>query len=235
VCAGLWLAFAAAAPARADPPRDEARRIAARALFDEGLEYADAGRWHEAADRFRRAYHAKATSEIGYNLAQAYVRLGYLATAAELLRRAADDPEASPAVREAARARLAQIAPRLGRLKVTLDPPAQGYAYLDGRLLEPGRLGVELPVDPGPHLLQARWRDGPDLSRKISIPEGTGSAVTLANPSPPPVAENGSLLHNGWFWLAIAGLAAGAAVAISLPHFRNSRPPPPTAAWHIDP
>jgi tetratricopeptide (TPR) repeat protein len=207
----------------------------ARALFNEGLEYSDAGRWHEAADRFRRAYEAKATSEIGYNLAQAYIRLGYLATAAVLLQRAAEDPDASPAVREAARVRLAQVSPRLGRLTVTLDPRAGGYAYLDGRPLEPARLGVELPVDPGPHLLQARWQNGPDLSRRITVPEGAGSAVNLAAPSPAPVARKPSLLRNGWFWVAVAGLAGATAVAVSLPAFRNPQRPAPAAAWHIDP
>jgi len=238
VCAGLWAALAATAGvARAKTDNtDEGRRATARTLFNEGLEYSDAGRWHEAADRFRRAYEAKPTSEIGYNLAQAYVRLGYLATAAELWRRAAEDPDATSAVREAARARLAQVSPRLGRLNVQLDPRAGGFAYLDGRLIEPARLGSWLPVDPGPHLLQARWRDGADLSRRITVPEGAESAVTLAPPPPPPVAEKrSSILRSGWFWVAIAGLAAGTAVALSVPHFRNPQPPPPTAAWHVDP
>jgi hypothetical protein len=231
----LALMAAGVGPARAEGASDEQQRVTARALFNEGLEYADAGRWHEAADRFRRAYQAKPTSEIGYNLAQAYIRLGYLATAAELLRRAAVDPEASLAVREAAQARLAQVAPRLGRLAVHLDPSAGGFAYLDGRLLDPVRLGTPMPVDPGPHLLQARWRDGPDLSRRISVPEGTESAVTLAPPVPPPRQKSTSVFRRGWFWLAVAGVAAGTAVVLTIPHLGGKSPGADTTAWHVDP
>jgi tetratricopeptide (TPR) repeat protein len=221
--------------AHAEDVPHEQQRAMARTLFNEGLEYSDAGRWYEAADRFRRAYQAKPTSEIGYNLAQAYARLGYLASAAELWRRAAEDPEALPAVREAARARLAQVSPRLGRLQVQLDPQAGGLAYLDGRLLEPARLGVWLPVDPGPHLLQARWQGGTDLSRRISVPEGAESAVTLAPQDAPVANKRPSILRSGWFWVAVAGLAAGTALALSLPNLRNPQRPPPTAAWHVDP
>ena len=237
VCAGLWLvlATAMAGTAHAGSGADEQRRETARTLFNEGLEYSDAGRWHEAADRFRRAYQAKATPEIGYNLAQAYIRLGYLATAAELLRRAAADPEASVAVREAAQLRLAQVAPRLGRLSVHLDPPAGGFAYLDGRLLEPARLGVLLPVDPGPHLVQARWRDGPDLSRRISVAEGTDSQITLAPPVQPPAGKPTSVFRRGWFWMAVAGVAAGTAVVLTIPHLKGNQTPGATTAWHVDP
>jgi hypothetical protein len=238
VCAGLWLALATAAAgtAHAGPDPDEQRRETARTLFNEGLEYSDAGRWHEAADRFRRAYQAKATSEIGYNLAQAYSRLGYLATAAELLRRAAADPEAPIAVREAAQLRLAQVAPRLGRLTVHLDPQAGGFAYLDGRLLEPARLGVLLPVDPGPHLLQARWRGGPDLSRRISVAEGSDSQVTLALAPVQPVAgKPTSVFRRGWFWMAVAGVAAGTAVVLTIPHLKGNETPAASSAWHVDP
>jgi tetratricopeptide (TPR) repeat protein len=223
-----------AGTARADSPADDRRREVARTLFNEGLEYSDAGRWHEAAERFRRAYQAKPTPEIGYNLAQAYVRLGYLATAAELLRRAEVDPDAPPAVREAARARLAQVSPRLGRLAIHLDPPAGGHAYLDGRVLEPARLGVAMPVDPGPHLLQARWKSGAELARRISVAEGTESTVVLAPAGTAPEKPI-SLFRRGWFWVAVAGIAAGTAVALTVPHLGNNQMGTATTAWHVDP
>src|SRR6476659_4656068 len=71
VCAGLLaalIAFPARARGQAEP--DGARQATARTLFQEGLEYSDAGRWQEAVDRFGRAYRMKPTAEIAYNLAQ---------------------------------------------------------------------------------------------------------------------------------------------------------------------
>src|SRR5580765_2925188 len=108
VCAGLLAGLITVTPAMArGEPDVDVRQATARTLFEEGLEYSDAGRWQEAADRFGRAYQAKPTAEIAYNLAQAYVRLGYLSRASEMFRRAAADPQGSAEVREAARARLA--------------------------------------------------------------------------------------------------------------------------------
>jgi hypothetical protein len=222
-------------------PLDADRRATARALFDQGLEYADAGRWQEAADRFRRAYEAKATAEIAYNLATAYVRLGYLAAAAGLLRRVVDDDEAPPAVRDAARVRLAQVSPRLGRLTVRLAPAPGAYAYLDGRLLAPSTIGVVLPVDPGPHLVQARWRDGGELSRRVTVAEGAQSTVTLLPPSLAPVAAAPAaapttappLFKRGWFWFAVAGVAAGTAMALTVPHVGGNDVAGNVGTWQV--
>src|SRR3954467_4480916 len=77
VCAGLMVAIGVAVPvsARGDADDTDVSQAPARPLFNEGLEYPDAGRWQEAADRFGRAYQSKPTAEIAYNLAQAYVRL----------------------------------------------------------------------------------------------------------------------------------------------------------------
>jgi hypothetical protein len=239
VCAGLIAAIALArpSPARAQADSDASRQETARALFNEGLEYSDAGRWQEAADRFRRAYQAKATPEIAYNLAQAYVRLGYLSGAAEMLRRAADDPDAAPAVREAARARLSQVTPRLGRLAVRLDDRKDAVVTLDGRVIEPGNLGVPMSVDPGPHLVRARWGDGQDLSRRVTVTEGAQNTVILAPPvSASPVAgPPRSLLRRGWFWVAVAGVAAGTAVALSISKGSGGEPSGSVGTWHVDP
>jgi hypothetical protein len=240
------MAAGAARAGGTESDEDEVRRReAARALFNEGLEYSDVGRWQEAADRFQRAYDLRASAEIGYNLAQAHVRLGHLALATELLRRAAVDPEASPAARAAARVRLGQVAPRLGRLKVQVAPApgGPGSAFLDGRELESSMLGVTLPVDPGPHLIQARWHDGRDLSRRVTLAEGAESTVTLGPPAPAAAVATGSaaasgesrpsIFRRGWFWLAVAGVAAGTAVALSVPHLRGGAPSGNVDTWQV--
>jgi hypothetical protein len=238
VCAGLIGALAGVGTRRAEADTSAApgRPERARTLFNEGLEYSDAGRWQEAADRFRRAYQEKPTAEIAYNLAQVYLRLGYLAGGAELFRRAAEDPQAAAAVREAARARLAQVSPRLGRLTVVLEPRPGAVAYLDGRPLDRGRLGAGLPVDPGPHLVQARWGDGSDLSRRIMVAEGGDSTVMLVPPRAADTAAARPLVRRGWFWVAVVGVAAGTALVLTLPHLgKSSGPQGNVGTWPVDP
>jgi len=236
VCAGLLAALITAVPARArgEAGPEGARQATARTLFAEGLEYSDAGRWQEAADRFGRAYQMKPTAEIAYNLAQAYVRLGHLRDATDLLRRAATDPDAPPRVREAARARLAQVTPRLGRLAVRLDLRQDALVTVDGRPLEAGNLGVLMAVDPGPHLVQARWGDGQDVSRRVTVAEGAESTVILAPPVSAPAEPPRSLLKRGWFWMAVAGVAAGTAVALSITK-GGGDPSGSVGTWHVDP
>jgi hypothetical protein len=221
--------------ARGEGDDAEVRQATARTLFNEGLEYSDAGRWQEAADRFGRAYQSKPTAEIAYNLAQAYVRLGHLSSAAEMLRRAASDPEATPAVREASRARLAQVTPRLGRLAVRLDSRQDALVTVDGRMIEAGNLGVAMPVDPGPHLVRARWGDGQDLSRRVTVAEGAESTIILAPPATANTEPSRSVLRRGWFWMAVAGVAAGTAVALAISQGRGAEPSGSVGTWHVDP
>ena len=239
VCAGLIALLAAsnARSARAGDAVDDHQRATARTLFNEGLEYSDAGRWQEAADRFGRAYAMKPTPEIAYNLAQAYIRLGHLAGGAELLRRAADDPAATPAVRGAAKARLAQVSRRLGRLTVQVPAPPGAIAYLDGQPLERSRIGVVLPVDPGPHLVQARWPDGAAQARRVTLSEGAETTVALAPvvaATDPPREAKPGLLHRGWFWVAVGGLAAGTAAALMVPHLRGGETRGNVDTWHLE-
>jgi hypothetical protein len=110
---------AGASPCRADGSGAVAQRQAARRLFSEGLADVDAQRWAEAADHFAGAYALSPTPEIAYNLASALIRTGDLAQASRLLTRVTDDAEARPDVREAARARLAELTPALPRPPVT--------------------------------------------------------------------------------------------------------------------
>jgi hypothetical protein len=237
VCAGLIALLLLAPRAGQAQTATEGDGVeTARALFNQGLEYSDAGRWQEAADRFSRAYALKPTASIAYNLAQAYIRLGYLAGGSQLLRRSADDPEATPEVREAARTRLRQVTPRLGRLTVQLPREPGAFAYLDGRPLESSRIGVTMEVDPGPHLVQARFGDATS-SRRITLAEGAESTVVLSPPAPPvppPRTSSPGLLRRGWFWVAVASVAAGTAVALSVSHGGSNEVAGNVGTWHVD-
>jgi hypothetical protein len=218
----------ARSPARARDDHDSdqfAQRRTARQLFIDGLADVDAQRWAPAADHFGRAYALTPTPEIAYNLASADAHLGRLTEASRLLGRVAEDPEARSGVREAARARLAELAPRIPRLTVAAPPGQDQHLWLDGAPLGPP--GSAISLDPGSHVVELRVPGGETLSRSVALGEGERHAVTFAaSPAavaggvlgaPPPALPPASpgLLRRGWFW-GVVGSVAAASLATAL-------------------
>jgi hypothetical protein len=191
----LWARPAAAQPPSPGPPgsalghgatkdasarEDLDTKAAARTLFEEGLAHADAHRWEQAADRFERASLLRPTPVIDYNLSSALVQVGDLVRASELLRQIAADPKASAEVKQAARARLAELRPRLAYLRI--DPPGdqlrQAKVVVDGHPFDAARLGVELPVNPASHSIELREGTLVVGSRTVLLREGEHRRVT---------------------------------------------------------
>jgi hypothetical protein len=226
--AGAALAYGAPPVATATiTPEDQS--ASARRLFREGLGHADAGRWREAADSFTRAYSIRPSPEIAYNLSTSLTHLDRLVSSAELLRQVASDPDATPPVRAAAEARLAQVLPRLAHLTIELRAADGGQLWLDGRPLDRLAVGTPVAVDPGSHLVELRSGAHATASRALSLDEGAHEVVVLGPPplgapaerapvalAPVPARETTErpLWRRGWF-LGAAGVATvGAAVAI---------------------
>jgi tetratricopeptide (TPR) repeat protein len=156
------------------------RAAAARALFQQGIALADARRWSDAADRFERAYGIRPSPEIAYNHAAALERLGRLVRASEELRFLARDAQTDATVRAAARARLEALLARVPRLTIRLDGPSAGFAVtLDGRLLEPAMIGIELLVDPGSHRIEARRGMSAYVSRFATLKPGAVCTIVI--------------------------------------------------------
>lgn len=176
-----------ATPASAQDREDTAL---ARSLFQQGLELADAASWSEAADRFRRSLAIRDSAVVSFNLATALTHIGELVEASELLRRAARDEDAPTRLREAGRQELRRIEPRIGRLTIELEGPREGVELrLGDRPIPAAGIGVEMPVDPGEHILVAT-RDGQEVARTgVSIPEGGEATASLTIPPLPTVPD----------------------------------------------
>lgn len=179
---------------------ERAHKSAARELFAEGIELADAERWAEAEDRFRRALAFRDSPVIAFNLASVLAKQSELTEASELLHgvlRAADAPAS---VRDPAQALLAEIEPRLSKLTIEVQGAAEGDSIaLDGRELRQAELGVALPVDPGVHSVVAVRGDERLVSDSVRVGEGRSERIVLDLPpaesldlSPVPVAAAGS-------------------------------------------
>jgi hypothetical protein len=178
--------------------------VAARELFREATQDFDAGRYAQALEKFRRVASVKETASVRFNIAQSEEKLGMLGSALadyELVQReAANDPGARDTV-AAARDRATQLRLRVPRLVLRWkgDTPPDTVVTLDGKRVSPATFGVPLPVDPGPHIVEA-YTGGQltfrkevltavSTTEKVEIAPGNIGPVTAPPTALPPPSE----------------------------------------------
>lgn len=230
----------------------------ARALFQQGVLFADTGRWAEAADRFRRALELRDSPVIAYNLGSALRELRHWVEACELFARAAGDATASPELRNSATVALQQLRPRLGTLTVHVrGQRVTDRIQLDGRALDATQLGVAIAIDPGTHQLDVQREQQSLHSETVLVFEGAAREVTvvLAPPQPrevalaaqPTVATTAALRAPStphatqaqagtpwWVWAGAGTLVAGA-ITVATILIANGQEPPQPLAGDLDP
>lgn len=152
-CAAVVLvALALVALGAGSAEAQDADALAARALFSEGVELTDAGRWDEAIDRFRRALALRDSAVIAYNLGIALSHEAHPVEAAERFRRVARDEAADPALRDDARRALAEAEAAIAWVEASWEGDASGLAlHVDGAERPIALLGARMPLDPGEH------------------------------------------------------------------------------------
>lgn len=131
----------------------------ARRLFDEGKVAEEAGRFREAAEKFRKALAIKDTPGIRFHLARCEEEQGAFVEAIleydrarELLDSGVKAPDVArllPEARERVRGKVASIVVSLP------DGTTDARVELDGKPLSNSVLGVPVPVNPGKHQLRA--------------------------------------------------------------------------------
>ncbi len=126
----------------------------ARTLFDRGLAAADAERWGEAVELFRRASEIVERPSIVFNLGQALMRSGRSTQARAALERfiAIADAQADRRDIEAAQRLLSELSASQGTLDLSLEP-ADATVELDGEPLSGTGAERTLTLDPGRHRL----------------------------------------------------------------------------------
>jgi len=175
----------------------------ARRLFDEGRAAEDAGRWREAADKFRKATAIKDTPGMRFHLARCEEEQGAFVEALveydrarELIDsgiRAADVEKLLADARERVRAKVALLTVRLpsGIENVSVE--------LDGKALSGSVLGVPMPINPGVHRVSAVAVGRTPFAQELALSTGevrqlpvelpVATTVPLA-PSAPPATSS---------------------------------------------
>jgi hypothetical protein len=229
----VFLAIALAAPALGATEPDETSRHAARELAREGARKLEQGEYAEALELLERAHQLVPAPTIRLLQAQALDKLGRLVQAAERyeqVRRAKLGPDAPEAFAKAvatAELELPALRKRIPRLVVNVvGGGSQAAVELDGSPVPAALIGIERPVDPGPHTIVAR-RGSLRTERSVTLAEGAREVVVLELPvaagqdgsprSSDSVQSDGSTQRTlGWVSLGVgvAGIATGATFAL---------------------
>ena len=181
------IALVCARDARAD---ETASVAAATVLFDEAIGLMDAGRAAEACPKLARSQALAPSGGTLLALGECYEKTGKTASAWLAFREAAS--RAASAGKSDAEAlalqRASQLAGSLRRLTVTVTPAAKRVAGLevkrDGLPMKDAELGVAVPVDPGPHEIEAHAPDAEKWSDVVNVESGQSIEVTIPTLKP---------------------------------------------------
>lgn len=170
----------------------------ARRLFDEGKAAEDAGRFREAAEKFRKAVAIKDTPGMRFHLARCEEEQGAFVEALleydrarELIEggvKAVDVEKLLPEARERVRAKLSQLTLRLP------DGIQSAEVVLDDKLLSDSVIGSALPVNPGNHRVRASAAGRQSYTAEVVLTQGESKQIVIelppeaaAAPGPAPI------------------------------------------------
>ncbi len=179
LCLALSLAFPAQAQTRGANP-------AAEALFDEGRSLVAKGQFAEACPKFEASEQLDPGLGTLLNLAECYEKLGKTASAWAEYREAIPLARASGSRsrQDLATQRAAALESRLSTLTIHASASdATGMEiHRDGVLVQPAEVGSAIPVDPGPHKIEASAPGKQSWSSTIEV-GGDASKLTVDVPA----------------------------------------------------
>jgi len=186
--AGVVVAACALLTGTAARAEDAETRTAARDLAMRGAEAFDAGKYAEAADFFGRAQDLVHAPSIGIMRARSLAKLGRLVEAIDTYEQTARfkleyaAPDAYVKAVHAARAEVEDVRARVPRVKITLYGAGANEASvvtIDDKPTPAALLGVERPLDPGPHRLAVRVGSETRSTRALTVEERQTYSVEL--------------------------------------------------------
>ncbi|HYP99791.1 MAG TPA: hypothetical protein VER96_14045 [Polyangiaceae bacterium] len=168
--------------------QDAEIRTAARDLATQGAQAFEAGDYAQAADFFRRAHELVQAPSIALLRARSLAKLGQLLEAIDIYEQTArfklpdDAPDAYREAVEAARSEMDDVRRRLPRLKLMLIGVSSNehpQVSMDDKPTPDALLGVERPINPGPHRIEARVGGQLRATRELNIAESQSYQIEL--------------------------------------------------------
>lgn len=160
---------------------DELKR--ARAQFQQATELEQAGNWAAALQQFREVGQVRMTPQVRFHIAVCEENLGRLVAALGGYELALAEADAvGPDFRAEVEQSIGRLRARIPKLVIVRGKGAASASMaLDGVALGGSSIGVEVPLDPGPHALTAKAPNHRPFQRTVELKEGgvTRVEVTL--------------------------------------------------------
>lgn len=173
-----------AAPVEASAEPDSAALLLAETLYREGRRLAAEQRYAEAIAKLSESYRIDPGVGTLLALAVCHEATGQLATAwvefGDAMRAAQRDKREDRV--QLAREHLSQIEPKLSRLTIAVaaqEQPAELELRLDGVRIGAAALNVAVPIDPGPHRIDATAPGKLSFSQELTIGSNADQRIVV--------------------------------------------------------
>ncbi len=179
VLACVSLAATFTSPALAAPDQEELSK--ARARFQQATELEQAGNWAAALQQFREVGQVRMTPQVRYHIALCEEKLGKLVAALGGFELALSEAESlGPDFRKEVEEKTNALRERIPKLVIERGEGAEAATIeLDGIALGASSIGIEVPLDPGPHQVAARAVGYDVYAETIEVPEKEIKRVTV--------------------------------------------------------
>ena len=155
----------------------------ARAAFQRGIELEQAKNWAGALKQFREVGQVKMTPQVRYHIALCEENLGKLVAALGGYELALADAESvgdGVSFKQEVEASISDLRARIPKVIIERGQGAEAASIeLDGVALGESSVGVEVPLDPGPHSLIATAPGYVDYSETFEVAEEETRTVTV--------------------------------------------------------
>ncbi len=177
-CASLSAAVTGAAVAA--PDKEELSK--ARARFQQATELEQAGNWAAALQQFREVGQVRMTPQVRYHIALCEEKLGKLVAALGGFELALSEAESlGPDFHKEVEDKTNALRERIPKLVIERGEGAEAATIeLDGVALGASSIGIEVPLDPGPHQIAARSSGYEAYTETVEVPEKETKRVTVS-------------------------------------------------------
>lgn len=213
----LLFSTAIAAPAAAEPLSRTPDPVVVE-LYREARELVNAGRWDEACPKFEQAMAKQPTASILINIGDCHAHQGKLAKAMEdydiarELNRDTQEEARRVALTSEIEMRAKKLAPRIPALRVLVENPITDMIVrLDGEALDPDKIGIDIPTDPGAHVVTVEAAGYEAPPSHVTLKEGARERVTMRLLPRPFAVQHRASIVLGATAIALAGAGAGLA------------------------
>ncbi|HET9959610.1 MAG TPA: PEGA domain-containing protein [Polyangiaceae bacterium] len=175
---------------------DQKELARARVQFQQAIELEQAGNYASAVKLFRAVGQVRMTPQVRFHIALCEEKLGRLVAALGGLELALSEADSvGPEFRSEVEANVSRLRERIPKLVIQRGTGAEAATIeLDSVVLGQGSVGVDVPLDPGPHPVTARAPGYQPFESTVTLVEGEKKVLEIVlEPSPvvtePPVAS----------------------------------------------